>query len=289
MRTIRQAKAMAKTLRSELLERGGVDLSHAETLEIVAHQFGIADWNTLAAQLAADVQPPMASPDGFNLTIPVLRVFSESVARQFYVDFLGFHLDFGGPAEGEGTPFYGQVSRNGTVIHLAEPVRPKSRLHGHHLDQRPQPAARRSRREGDPDDAVGSGGVDAGDRGASLGRPLARHPRPLREHPSLLRTDGSRHAPVSASRASCLGVLIARLSTYPHHRPAEQSTRLGLAVRTPVRENHDRLGASVGLKSGGQAIRSVVDPANDQRLGFKDGAGTQHDSDRRREMRSSHA
>ena len=127
MRTFRQAKAMARTLRSELLERRQVELFHSETLEIVARQFGLRDWNGLAARIAADEEPPRTSPGGFNTTIPVLRIFSEPLARQFYVDFLGFHLDFGGPAEGPGTPFYGQVSRNGTTIHLAEfPYEPTS-------------------------------------------------------------------------------------------------------------------------------------------------------------------
>jgi catechol 2,3-dioxygenase-like lactoylglutathione lyase family enzyme len=55
-----------------------------------------------------------------NPTIPVLRIFSVESAKQFYVDFLGFNLDFGGPAGGEGTPFYGQVSRAATTLHLSE-------------------------------------------------------------------------------------------------------------------------------------------------------------------------
>lgn len=120
MRTFRHAKAMASTLRAELRDRHRLELKHAEALEVVAHQFGKRDWNRLAAEIERDVQPPRTSPGGINLTIPVLRVFSEPLARQFYVDFLGFHLDFGGPAEGPGTPFYGQVSRNGTTLHLAE-------------------------------------------------------------------------------------------------------------------------------------------------------------------------
>jgi catechol 2,3-dioxygenase-like lactoylglutathione lyase family enzyme len=53
-------------------------------------------------------------------TIPVLRIFSEEAARGFYLDFLGFTLDFGGPAQGGGSPFYGQISKPGTALHLAE-------------------------------------------------------------------------------------------------------------------------------------------------------------------------
>lgn len=41
-------KAQAKRLRAQLARRG-VDLSHAQTLELVAGQHGFRDWNTLVA------------------------------------------------------------------------------------------------------------------------------------------------------------------------------------------------------------------------------------------------
>jgi len=47
MRTRKDAEAMAKSLRSSLAARN-VLLSHSESLEIVAKQFGFADWNTLS-------------------------------------------------------------------------------------------------------------------------------------------------------------------------------------------------------------------------------------------------
>lgn len=50
MRTSKDAKAMAKSLRDSLAARS-VLLSHSECLEIVAKQFGFADWNTLSAKL----------------------------------------------------------------------------------------------------------------------------------------------------------------------------------------------------------------------------------------------
>jgi uncharacterized protein len=50
MRTYKDAKSMAKTLRDALSSRN-VSLSHSECLEIVAHQFGLPDWNTLSAKL----------------------------------------------------------------------------------------------------------------------------------------------------------------------------------------------------------------------------------------------
>jgi hypothetical protein len=50
MSTHQDAKAMAKSLRDSMARRK-VSLSHAECLEIVAQQFGFADWNTLSAKL----------------------------------------------------------------------------------------------------------------------------------------------------------------------------------------------------------------------------------------------
>ena len=43
-----ELKAQAKRLR-EKLRSTGVDLSHAQSLELVAHQHGVRDWNTLRA------------------------------------------------------------------------------------------------------------------------------------------------------------------------------------------------------------------------------------------------
>jgi hypothetical protein len=53
MRTFKDAKAMAKSLRDSLAARS-VSLSHSECLEIVAKQFGFADWNTFSAKLDAE-------------------------------------------------------------------------------------------------------------------------------------------------------------------------------------------------------------------------------------------
>ena len=52
MRTYKDAKAMAKSLRESLAARS-VSLSHGECLEVVAKQFGFSDWNTLSAKLDA--------------------------------------------------------------------------------------------------------------------------------------------------------------------------------------------------------------------------------------------
>lgn len=112
-------KTMAKTLRAELHARHDVELTHSQCLELVAHQHGLANWNVLSAQVANPghgIVPWGAA----NATIPVLRIFDVEAALQFYVEFLGFHLDFGGPASGGDTPYYGQVTRAGTTLHLTE-------------------------------------------------------------------------------------------------------------------------------------------------------------------------
>ncbi|MBM1631600.1 hypothetical protein JQV27_02030 [Sulfitobacter mediterraneus] len=48
-------KAQAKRLRSDLNARGQT-ISHAEALETIAHQWGMRDWNTIAAK-AANAHP----------------------------------------------------------------------------------------------------------------------------------------------------------------------------------------------------------------------------------------
>jgi uncharacterized glyoxalase superfamily protein PhnB len=55
----------------------------------------------------------------FGKTTPILRIFDEARAREFYVDFLGFEVDWEHRFE-EGLPLYMQVSRDGCVLHLSE-------------------------------------------------------------------------------------------------------------------------------------------------------------------------
>ena len=52
-------------------------------------------------------------------TTPILRIFDPAKAREFYVDFLGFSVDWEHRFE-EGTPLYLQVSRDACVLHLSE-------------------------------------------------------------------------------------------------------------------------------------------------------------------------
>lgn len=63
--------------------------------------------------------------------IPILRMFDEAKAREFYVGFLGFRIDFE-HRFGPDFPLYMQVSRAGAVLHLSE----------HHGDATPGSAVR---------------------------------------------------------------------------------------------------------------------------------------------------
>lgn len=121
MRDFRDAKSMAKALRAAMAERQ-LELSHSESLEIVARQFGLDDWNVLAASIAAEPdRAAAAEPDGIRFTqvIPILRIFDIAKAMEFYRDFLGFTVDWE-HRYGEGMPLYAQISRAGAVLHLSE-------------------------------------------------------------------------------------------------------------------------------------------------------------------------
>lgn len=67
----------------------------------------------------------------FGKTTPILRIFDEAKARDFYVDFLGFKVDWEHRFE-SGLPLYMQLSKDGCVLHLSE----------HHGDGSPGTALR---------------------------------------------------------------------------------------------------------------------------------------------------
>ena len=55
----------------------------------------------------------------FGRVTPVLRIFDEGKAREFYIGFLGFKVDWEHRFE-PGLPLYMQVSRSGLHLHLSE-------------------------------------------------------------------------------------------------------------------------------------------------------------------------
>jgi catechol 2,3-dioxygenase-like lactoylglutathione lyase family enzyme len=109
------AKKLAKLLRDDLAA-AGLSIPHSLALELIAHQFGAKDWNVLAATVS---RPGRSSKPEISPGVPVLRVMSVETALPFYVDYLGFHLDWEHRFE-PGLPLYVQVSRSKAVLHLSE-------------------------------------------------------------------------------------------------------------------------------------------------------------------------
>ncbi|WP_295813608.1 glyoxalase superfamily protein [uncultured Nitratireductor sp.] len=114
MREFSNAKAMAKAMRSALADKD-VHISHSEALEIVARQFGFDNWNILASKIAE----PAGEEIILQPAIPIMRIFDEAKAREFYLDFLGFAVDWE-HRFAPNMPLYMQVSRGDLSLHLSE-------------------------------------------------------------------------------------------------------------------------------------------------------------------------
>jgi hypothetical protein len=110
-----EAKAAARALRAALAPQ--FELSHGQALDLLARTLGLADWNTLAARYHDALTGP---------AMPILRVYEESLARRFYVEWLGFQVDFE-HRFGPGHPLFLGVSRGPTTLGLS----------GHHGDGTP--------------------------------------------------------------------------------------------------------------------------------------------------------
>ena len=54
-----------------------------------------------------------------SAAIPILRIFSEEKAKEFYVDFLGFQIEWE-HRFGDNFPLYAQIKRSELIIHLSE-------------------------------------------------------------------------------------------------------------------------------------------------------------------------
>ena len=110
MKSYSDAKAMAKAMR-QALANAQIQISHSQALEIVARQFGFANWNILAARISAD--EAAISSDGaiaFEQAVPIVRIFDVAKAHEFYLGFLGFQVDWEHRFHPE-APLYTQVSR----------------------------------------------------------------------------------------------------------------------------------------------------------------------------------
>lgn len=119
MRNFTDAKAMAKSLRISLAEHG-LELSHAQSLELVARQFDLPNWNVLASQIKTKSEGsrlPSAIP--ISSAIPVIRSFDSDKAQAFYIRYLGFRVDWA-HRHADHLPLYQQISRSGCLLHVSE-------------------------------------------------------------------------------------------------------------------------------------------------------------------------
>jgi Glyoxalase superfamily protein/Clp amino terminal domain, pathogenicity island component len=78
MRDFRDAKVMARTLRSALAAKG-LKITVGQSLELIAELFGVDGWNTLAAAIHREGPTPRkdASPDRFQA--PMTRRYSREL------------------------------------------------------------------------------------------------------------------------------------------------------------------------------------------------------------------
>lgn len=121
MRTYLEAKAMAKSLRTALAAKD-IALSHSECLELVSKQIGFDEWNMLSAKIALETGERKAQPAaGVSLepAVAVIQIGSVPDAKKFYVDFLGFTVDWGWPENDGERSLYAQISRSGVSLHLS--------------------------------------------------------------------------------------------------------------------------------------------------------------------------
>lgn len=102
--SLSEARRAARVLRAEL-----PDLSDGQALEIVAHRLGHRDWTTAAARLAG----------GMGGVVPVLRMLDVPSAHAFYLDHLGFAVEWEHRFE-PGLPLYTRIRRDDLVLDLSE-------------------------------------------------------------------------------------------------------------------------------------------------------------------------
>ncbi|MEQ3550484.1 glyoxalase superfamily protein [Pseudonocardia nematodicida] len=108
------AKAAARSLRADLAEQG-IAISHGAALELVAHQLGLRDWNTASAVLGRRDDDTA----GLGAPVPILRLHRFADVRPFYVDYLGFAVEWEHRFE-PGMPLYARLARGATRLDLSE-------------------------------------------------------------------------------------------------------------------------------------------------------------------------
>ncbi|AQA03001.1 bleomycin resistance family protein [Mycobacterium sp. MS1601] len=107
--TLDDAKRAARVLRNQL---PGANLTRSEALEIVARQLGFRNWNTAAAGLP--------SHRGMSAPVPVLRSLDETRAREFYIDYLHFTIEWEHRFDYAQSILYMRLRRDRFVLDLSE-------------------------------------------------------------------------------------------------------------------------------------------------------------------------
>lgn len=74
---------------------------------------------TASGKQGGDPGAVAAAGPRFTSAIPILRIFSVEKAKEFYVGFLGFAIDWE-HRFGDDFPLYAQISRGGLRLHLSE-------------------------------------------------------------------------------------------------------------------------------------------------------------------------
>lgn len=107
--TVEDAERAVRVLRDQLPD---AELTHARALEIVARQLGFQEWSTASARLPArrDVGVP----------VPVLRSFDETRAREFYIDYLHFSVEWEHRFDHADSLLYMRLRRDQFVPDLSE-------------------------------------------------------------------------------------------------------------------------------------------------------------------------
>lgn len=107
--TLDGAKRAARVLLDQV---PAAALTHSAALEIVAQQLGFPDWNSLSAGLASS--PRVSAP------VPVFRSFDETRAREFYIDYLHFSVEWEHRFEYARPILYMRLRRDQFVLDLSE-------------------------------------------------------------------------------------------------------------------------------------------------------------------------
>lgn len=127
MHTFLDAKTMAKSLRTALADRH-VDISHSDSLELVARQFGFDNWNILAARIDAAreaILPPdwLLHQEGQRLyRIATRNIDPLLLALEARADALPDYSDFGSVMQQRGAADYRGASLSFTAELKGEEV-----------------------------------------------------------------------------------------------------------------------------------------------------------------------